>query len=222
MIEEALIKFEAVRFDSIGPLSFELGLGQECKIIACSNEDKEGFVDALTGRAKPASGQILIFGKDIYSISEPEYIKLFRKIAFVPEHGGLISNLKVWENIVLPALYHRVAGLDELQKQAERIFGALGFEGKALKVLMGRLPGPLSSYEKKIISLVRAMLMEPEIIIYDSLFDGLGAEPRERLRRLTVGFSKNRTSLYISANEASLEGLGASLIVDLTNPERFS
>ena len=216
-----MIKFDGVIVDGgIGPLTFEVRAGETAKVIAGSDEDREDFIDVLLGLRRPGAGSVHHLGKDIYSISDAGYIKLFRRVGVVPESGGLISNLKVWENIALPVSYHGARGarvLKESESRAAEIFADIGLAGDSLKALMGRLPGPLSSYEKKLIGLVRAMLMEPEIMIYDSLFDGLSPEFRDKLLRLTGKFNEGRASVYISSNALSLDGVSAGLTIDLSS-----
>ncbi|MDP2167075.1 MAG: ATP-binding cassette domain-containing protein [Thermodesulfovibrionales bacterium] len=215
-----MIKLENIIIGSLGPVSFEIRPCAACKIITGSNEDKALLLNAILGLQRPEGGKVFLFGKEIYSISDSDCIKLYRMVGVAPERGGLISNLKVWENIVLPLQYHTGKIPADADGKAAGIFKEIGIERSELEELTGRLPGPLPVNEKRLIGLVRAMLMEPELMIYDSLFEGLSPELAGRLARLTGRFHagrQGRASVYLSANALSLEGVSAGQVIDLSN-----
>jgi len=93
--------------------------------------------------------------------------------AVVPPDGGFVGNLKVWENLVLPAAYHGQPRLEELDARAGSIFRRIGGDGRSGAELCAQPPGRLSHLELRCAAFVRAMLVEPEIMVYDSLFEGL-------------------------------------------------
>ncbi len=93
--------------------------------------------------------------------------------AVVPPEGGFVGNLKVWENLVLPAAYHGEPNLEELDARAGSIFRHLRGYKRSGADLCAQLPVGLSHIELRRAAFVRAMLVEPEIMVYDSLFEGL-------------------------------------------------
>ena len=93
--------------------------------------------------------------------------------AVVPPDGGFVGNLKVWENLVLPAAYHGQPRLEELDARAGSIFRRIGGDGRGGAEVCAQPPGRLSNLELRCAAFVRAMLVEPEIMVYDSLFEGL-------------------------------------------------
>lgn len=217
MSRDVILKFDNVQLRGFVPISFELKSGDSAKIISCSNEDRDVFVSLLFGIRKPDSGGVFLFGEDIYSVSESEYIKIFKRIGVVLESGGLISNLKVGENIILPAIYHKRGELHDLEIRTKELFSMIGIPEERVKELMGRLPGTLLQYEKKIVGLFRAILMEPEMMIFISLFDGLSPELRSRLIRIINDFRKDRAILYMSSNPASFEDIFTEFSLDLSH-----
>ena len=60
----------------------------------------------LTGRLPPASGRLCLLGEDLYAAPREKALALFREVGIVREGGGLVSNLRAWENILLPVSYH--------------------------------------------------------------------------------------------------------------------
>ncbi|BCK87734.1 hypothetical protein MIZ01_1526 [Sideroxyarcus emersonii] len=126
-------------------------------------------------------------------------------VVIVPHNGGLISNLRVWENIVLPVQYHGIELAGKLEDNVARLLNQCGLPDEAaVTELLLKLPDQLSLYEKRLVGFVRAMLMSPELIIYDSMLEGLS---RKELAR-AVGFDKVfrlyfpfRTSALVSFEE---------------------
>jgi phospholipid/cholesterol/gamma-HCH transport system ATP-binding protein len=88
-------------------LSFNFESGGTAKILFDSEDRKNILFGLLAGLQRPEAGRILFFGEDLFAHEENERLALFRRIGVVPAHGGLISNLKAWENLLLPAWYHR-------------------------------------------------------------------------------------------------------------------
>jgi ABC-type transporter Mla maintaining outer membrane lipid asymmetry ATPase subunit MlaF len=79
---------------------------------------------------------------------------------------------------------------------------------------MGKLPGPLPTHEKRLIGLIRAMLIEPELMIYASLFEGLSPDMSDRLMQVTTNFhaeKQGRTSVYITFDEQSIKDVRADI-----------
>lgn len=133
-------------------------------------------------------------------------------VAIVAARGGLIGNLKVWENLVLPIAYRGEARLDELEARAEKLFRDLGVLRERFAELCGLLPDRLSEFERRLAAFVRSMLAEPQIMVYDGLFDGLTRAEIEK----AAGFDRlfrlqfpSRTAIYVDAEDPMLPALGA-------------
>lgn len=215
-----MIRLENITTRYFSSVSFEIKGGSACKIITSSDDEKTILLNTILGIRRPISGRVFLLGKDIYSIPEKEYIKLLKRIGVVLEYGGIISNLKVWENIILSVWHHMGKRPRDVEERVIEIFKEMGMDPSYLKELMGRLPGPLPVYEKRLIGLVRAMLIEPDLIIYDSIFEGLNPEMLERLTKLTEKFhleKPGRTSIYISSNALSIDSVKADQILRLSN-----
>jgi len=145
-------------------------------------------------------------------------IQLLRKlreaapVAIVAARGGLIGNLKVWENLVLPIAYRGEARLGELEARAEQLFRELGVLRGRFAELCALLPDRLSEFERRLAAFVRAMLAEPEIMVYDGLFDGLTRVEIEKAARFDQLFRLHfpfRTAIYVDAEDPMLPALSA-------------
>lgn len=150
-------------------------------------------------------------------------LALAAPLGVVSDEGGFIGNLKVWENLVLPLAYAggsafhsgRNGALEALESRTEALFRELGVLGARFAEICAFLPERLSGFERRLVSFVRAMLMEPGIMVYDGLFDGLSRSERERAAGFDPVFRRHfpsRTALYIESEE----GRGGAAQADAT------
>lgn len=210
-----MLRLEEVTNECFHSVSLELTEGAVAKIITHSDYDAKVLLDSIVSVREPIHGQVFLFNKSIYSIPRKERMKIFKKIGVVWRNGGGISNLTVWENITLPLSYHMRTKPEEGEELVAGIFRHPGRDSAALSEIMDKYPGALPFHEKKLMGVVRAMILKPEFILYDSLFDGLNKETTEKLAAATTGFHReklNRTSLYVSANEHSLQAITADIV----------
>lgn len=213
-----MIRFEQVTLGALRAFSCEIPPGAVCRITTSSEDRKNELAATLFGTARPERGRIELFGADLYAVPVKERVRLFRRVGVVPEDGGLIGNLKVWENILLPAWYHLGTTAEQAEAGVVTIYEQLGFGRDYVKQLMGRLPDQLSIYEKRVVALIRAMLTNAEIMIYDFLFSGLDRDVAARLYRVTERFHAERPgriSLYLCADDAFAQRIKADLTVAL-------
>ena len=214
-----MIRFERVTKGPVRNLSFDLDSGSSAKILFDSEDRKNILFGLLAGLQRPEAGKVLFFGEDLFTHEENERLALFQRIGVVPAHGGLISNLKAWENLLLPAWYHRGLTAEQAERPVAEIFDQLGPGEAGLKRRMGELPGQLSLYERRVVALARAMLMEPDILIYDFTFAGLERDAAQQLMKLTGEFhgrKAGRVSLYLCPDDAFSARLAADNTITLT------
>ena len=122
--------------------------------------------------------------------------------ALVPAEGGLIGNLKIWENIALPLAWQGKEG-SVIEARARAILEEFGIAGEGFVQLCRSLPEHLSNFERRIVAFVRVMLIEPEIMVYDRLFEGLTQTQTERARLFDRLFHHRfpfRTSVYLESD----------------------
>lgn len=215
-----MIRFDHVTQGPVRNLSFDLDRGGTAKILFDSEDRKNLFFGMLAGRQRPETGKVLFFGEDLFARGENERLALFQRIGVVPADGGMISNLKAWENLLLPAWYHRGLTAEQAERPVAEIFEQLEAGESILKRRMGELPDRLSLYERRVVALARAMLMEPDILIYDFTFTGLDRDAAQRLMRLTGeyhGRKAGRVSLYLCPDDAISARLAADQTITLAH-----
>lgn len=177
--------------------SLSVSEGKTCVVLTETDIERNMVLKIITGLARVDSGKVFIFGKEISSISYDELNELRKRLGVVMNNGGLVSNLKVWENIMLPLAYHKSLSDHGMEEKMMRILGRIGYDDDVT-----RLSGPLPPFKKRLVGLVRAMLMEPDIMIYDYISEGLSVDFKSRLLDTINTFhgeKKGRTSVFLES-----------------------
>lgn len=99
----------------------------------------------------------------------------------LPRAGGLLSNISVLENVVLPAVYHRRIARAQLAELVYEEFEACGLDRGQAEVLCGKAVPDLDEFERRLVALVRSLLMRPAVLIMERIFEGLTAREMERV-----------------------------------------
>jgi phospholipid/cholesterol/gamma-HCH transport system ATP-binding protein len=196
--------------------SFRIGAGVACKLVLESNLDRDRLLQLLLGSAPVQRGEVVLFGEALSGVSEERALALFSRMGIVWSGGGFVSNLKVWENILLPVMYHRGREPAACEGQVVDLLRRLGVEDTLVPDYLQSLPGALPVQVLRLLGCARAALMDPEVMIYESVFEGLQRDVRARLESFALWFHTQRpgrASVYLSSDEQSLQGLPADLVL---------
>ncbi len=101
----------------------------------------------------------------------------------VPRTGGLVSNLSVLENVVLPSIYHGRVARPQLAELVYREFDDCGVARDAAEALCAKAVETLSPFERRLAALVRALMMRPTLLVMERLFEGLATEAMHEVAR---------------------------------------
>lgn len=144
----------------VWPAELKLMLGQ-------SGGGKSTVIKLALGLEKPDAGKILIDGEDIAPLPEEELDRIRNKMGVVFQEGALFDSLTVFENVAYRLQEH---GDDEAM--IERKVGAI-LEFVGLKDAADKLPAELSGGMKRRVAIARAVVDEPEIVLFDEPTTGL-------------------------------------------------
>ncbi len=189
--------------------------GERVAIVGPLGSGKATLLRLLLGLEKPQQGRISLLGKDIGTLERQEIDMLRQDIGVVFENSALISNLKVIENVMLPIQYHTDLAADAIMERALSLLYSVGYRGD-----MWELPGPLPSYTKKSIAIARAMALDPVIMIYDRLMEGLDVYQGLEILRFVDGFHKDRKdrlSVMIANDERDVRDIMPDSVLRIEN-----
>lgn len=184
-------------FTALQKTSINFEEGTFTAIVGRSGSGKSTLLHILGGLDDPTSGTVLLEGKDIYSLSDKHNAKLRRKrVGFVFQFYNLISELTVYENIVLPI---HLDGKKEDKAYIEELMDILGLTSKK-----NDLPQTLSGGQQQRVAIARALANKPAILLADEPTGNLdkksGDEVMELLRLTRHHF--NQTIILVTHDQA--------------------
>jgi len=192
--------------------AFEAGSVSE---IVAGGEDESAFlVKVFTGLAGLQGGKIVLLGHDLGALSREALCGIRSRMGIVYPGGGLISNLKVFENLTLPLLYHSAGSGREIGERAGASLERFGWKGDLFE-----LPGRLSTFQRRVAGFARVIAMDPDVVIYDRFVDGLYAEERNLFLRTAFAFHKEkpgRVTFFVTPRAGSITGDEPLTVVHLT------
>ncbi len=131
-------------------------------LIGASGSGKSVIIKHIMGLFKPTSGHIKVFGQDIVPLSEEQLNTVRSRFGLVFQHAALLDWLDVYGNVEFPLKERRVGTPAEIRDRVQEILERLNIAD-----IMHRMPGEISEGQKKRVGLARAIVMKPEILIYD-------------------------------------------------------
>ena len=178
---------DVLRIDSL-----DIPSGETLVIVGPNGAGKSTLLLALGHLLNPSRGEILFDGESLTKLDELEYR---RKISFVFQ-DPLLLDMTVEQNIAL-GLKFRGLSKEEIQERVRKWIKQLGIES-----LANRRAGQLSGGEAQRVSLARAFVLEPELLLLDEPFSSLDPPTRSRLiEDLSALLRENhRTAIFVTHN----------------------
>lgn len=175
-------------------VSFYVRKGECLGLIGGSGTGKSVLLRSLVGLEKPDSGKIIIDGVNIAPFTESELLSIRKKVAYVFQDGALFDSMTVYENLAYPLREH--FNLKELEI-AEKI--RLQLHEFGLDNTEHLYPGNLSGGMQKRVGLARAMMMHPEVVLYDEPTAGLDPYNTKRIQESILTLkAKGVTSILVT------------------------
>jgi phospholipid/cholesterol/gamma-HCH transport system ATP-binding protein len=141
-------------------ISFHVEAGEIFVVMGPSGSGKSVLLKHIIGLDRPNEGDILIDGQSI--ISQPEAVMEKHRLAMVFQSGALLNSLTVGENVGLYLSEHRTRKAEEIRRIVAEKLELVGLKG-----IESKYPNELSGGMKKRVSIARALVIEPQLILYD-------------------------------------------------------
>lgn len=177
-------------------VDFKLGRGENVVVLGRSGCGKSVFIKCISGLVKPNSGDIKIFGQNISGINNRQLDKIREKIGFLFQSNALYDSMTIRENLEFPLIRHLKLKLkQEINNRVEEALSNVG-----LLNTIDMMPSELSGGMRKRIGLARALIMNPEIMLYDEPTTGLDPITAKEISNLMLDMQKkyNTSSIIIS------------------------
>jgi phospholipid/cholesterol/gamma-HCH transport system ATP-binding protein len=170
---DVVVEVRGVRY-SAGPrvifdgLDLTVARGSITAVMGPSGTGKTTLLRLLTGQARASAGSVQVLGEDVAHLPRKGLFALRRRMGMLFQNGALLTDLNVFENVAFPVREHT-----RLPEPVLRRLVLMKLEAVGLRGAEGLLPQELSGGMARRVALARAIVMDPEILVYDEPFVGL-------------------------------------------------
>ena len=175
-------------------VSFYVRKGECLGLVGGSGAGKSVILRSLIGLEKPDSGCVFINDQEVTALSEPDWLDIRKKVGYAFQGGALFDSMTVFENLSYPLLEHTKKSHFEISRKILSQLDDFGLSGTEKLY-----PNELSGGMQKRVGLARAMMLEPEIILYDEPTAGLDPYNTKKIQELILNLKlKGVTSILVT------------------------
>jgi phospholipid/cholesterol/gamma-HCH transport system ATP-binding protein len=149
-------------------LTIDIQRGQVTAIMGPSGTGKTTLLRLITGQLLPDRGEISVSGYQVHRSSRAELYEMRRNIGMLFQNGALLTDYSVFENVAFPLREHTDLPDRLIRHVVLTKLHAVGLRGAAML-----MPSELSGGMARRVALARAIVMDPDLLIYDEPFAGL-------------------------------------------------
>jgi len=142
--------------------------GRITAIMGPSGTGKSTLLRLITGQIVSAKGTVLVWGQDVATLGTREIYAMRKRMGMLFQNGALLTDLDVFENVAFPLREHT-----DLPEELIRTLVLTKLHAVGLRGAVELMPSELSGGMARRVALARAIVMDPEILIYDEPFAGL-------------------------------------------------
>jgi len=168
MIEVRALKKGFGSSNVLDGLNFSIEKGESVVIIGRSGGGKSVLLKHLIGLLQPDSGQVLIEGENIVGMGERELLRVRRKFGMLFQGAALFDSMTVAENVAFAFRRDRQMAEREISRKVCEVLEMVDLPG-----IEKKKPAELSGGMRKRVGLARAIIYQPEIVLYDEPTTGL-------------------------------------------------
>ena len=149
-------------------VNMRVGRGSITAVMGPSGTGKTTLLRLMMGQILPDAGKVTTFGQDVATLNRAQIYRLRQRVGMLFQNGALITDMSVFENVAFPVREHANLPEGVLRELVLMKLQAVGLRGAA-----ELMPGELSGGMARRVALARAIVMDPEVLIYDEPFVGL-------------------------------------------------
>lgn len=179
----------------------DLALERGLVVLAGPGRARLGtWLHTLAGLAPAAAGTLQLLGRPLAGTGAHRWQQLRRRVAFVTPDVPLLSIMSGLRNVMLPALYHRLAPEREVERRAQTLLGEIAYDADH-----SLLPAYMSELQRRHLLIARSLMLEPRVLLLEQPLAGLDLPAADLLRDYLIDKVRSRLDLMlVAANDALL------------------
>jgi phospholipid/cholesterol/gamma-HCH transport system ATP-binding protein len=199
-------------------ISLKIKKGENLVVLGKSGSGKSVLIKCLVGLLTPDGGKVILLGADISTLKNEKLNELRKKVGFLFQSAALYDSMTVRENLEFP--------LRELKTKPQAEKDALvleALENVGLAEAIDKMPSELSGGMRKRVGLARALIMKPELILYDEPTTGLDPITSKEISRLILDIQqKFQTTSIIITHDVECARITANRIIIIRDGRAFA
>jgi phospholipid/cholesterol/gamma-HCH transport system ATP-binding protein len=190
-------------------ISFTVRRGETKVILGRSGGGKSTTIRLILGLIKPESGQILIDGEDITEYNEHEMMTVRKKIGMVFQEGALFDSLSVYDNVAY-RLHELNVPEAEVEQEVKRMLKFVDLEDA-----IDKMPAELSGGMRRRVGIARALVGDPQIVMFDEPTAGLDPPTARTICELAIKLRdlEDVSSIFVTHEMKNVEYLSSEYAV---------
>jgi phospholipid/cholesterol/gamma-HCH transport system ATP-binding protein len=184
-------------------VSFKVRRGETKIILGRSGSGKSTLIRLVLGLLKPDQGEILIDGHDITYLTEAEMMDVREKIGMVFQEGALFDSLPVYDNVAY-RLHENKMPEEIVEEQVKQMLAFVDLEDA-----IDKMPAELSGGMRRRVGIARALVGNPQIVLFDEPTAGLDPPTARTICELAIKLRdiKDASSIFVTHEMKNLEYL---------------
>ncbi|MFZ2497721.1 ABC transporter ATP-binding protein [Methanosarcina sp.] len=180
-------------------INLKIERGEFLAIMGPSGSGKSTLMNLIGCLDKPTEGQVTIRGKDLRRMSDEELARMRGlEIGFVFQTFNLVSRLTALENVLLPTFANSRPGIDP-RKRAKELLEIMGLHNR-----MHHRPGELSGGQSQRVSIARALINDPAILLADEPTGNLDSKTGDEILRIFMGLNMEGRTIVIVTHDSEI------------------
>ena len=161
-------------------------------VLGPSGTGKSVLLKHIVGLLQPDQGEIRVFGENIWNVSEAERYELRKRFGVLFQDGALFGSMNLFDNVAFPLRKHTDKSEDEIREIVMSHLAEVGLEGATKKA-----PNEISGGMRKRAGFARALVMRPDVVLFDEPDSGLDPVRTKLLCNLISEVHKEHGGTYI-------------------------
>jgi phospholipid/cholesterol/gamma-HCH transport system ATP-binding protein len=173
-------------------LNLRIVRGRTTVIIGRSGGGKSVTIKHMVGLIRPDRGKLLVDGEDVLTLGKRDMNRVRKRFGMLFQEGALFDSMTVGENVAFPLVEHTKLGEEEIRARVAEMLRVVGLPG-----IEEKMPSELSGGMRKRVGLARALIREPEIVLFDEPTSGLDPIMADAIDRLILETQRESGRTYV-------------------------